>query len=599
MVGRIEDYAVIGACETMALVGRDGSIDWLCLPRFDSDSCFATLLGSPDDGRWMIAPATDGAVVTRRYLGDTMVLETIFETKDGAVALIDFMSRREGVSDLVRIVRGLRGKVAMKAELIVRFNYGSTVPWVYRQEDGRLRYVAGPDRLVLDTSVKMHGQDLTTQGVFEVAEGEEVGFTLSWSPAFHDEPPPFAYADALTEVQALWAGWAAPFTNGSEWSEAVLRSILTLKGLAHRETGGIVAAATTSLPEKIGGQRNWDYRFCWLRDATFTLYALISAGFMKEAMAWRKWLLRAVAGDPNDLQIVYGLAGERRTAEYELPELSGYEGSRPVRVGNAAAGQIQLDVYGELMDSFYVARRAGMGEEPASWGLECALMAHLETIWNEPDDGIWEVRGGRRHFTHSKVMAWVAFDRAIRSAEEFHHDGPVARWREIRDEIHAQVCAHGFDAAQNTFTQCYGSAALDSSLLMIPMVGFLPPEDPRVQGTLAAIERHLLRDGLVLRYDTGTGTDGLPPGEGAFLACSFWLADNYVLQGRFDEARALFEHLISLRNDVGLLAEEYDPVAKRQLGNFPQAFSHLALINTARNLESASGPVHQRSTDGR
>ncbi len=599
MVGRIEDYAVIGACETMALVGRDGSIDWLCLPRFDSDSCFAALLGKPDDGRWVIAPAADGAAVTRRYLGDTMVLETVFETKDGAVALIDFMSRREGVSDLVRIVRGLRGKVAMKTELVVRFNYGATVPWVYREEDDRLRFVAGPDRLVLDTSVKMHGQDLTTQGVFEVTEGEEVGFTLSWSPAFHDEPPPFAYAEALTEVQALWAGWAAPFKNGSEWSDAVLRSIVTLKGLAHRETGGIVAAATTSLPEKIGGQRNWDYRFCWLRDATFTLYALISAGFMNEAAAWRKWLLRAVAGDPNDLQIVYGLAGERRAAEYELPELPGYEGSRPVRVGNAAAGQIQLDVYGELMDSFYVARRAGMGEEPASWGLECALMAHLETIWNEPDDGIWEVRGGRRHFTHSKVMAWVAFDRAIRSAEEFHHDGPVARWREIRDEIHAQVCLHGYDVAQNSFTQCYGSTALDSSLLMIPMVGFLPPEDPRVRGTLAAIERHLLRDGLVLRYDTGTGTDGLPPGEGAFLACSFWLADNYVLQGRFDEARALFEHLISLRNDVGLLAEEYDPVAKRQLGNFPQAFSHLALINTARNLESASGPVHQRSKDGR
>jgi len=598
MASRIEDYAVIGACETMALIGRDGSIDWLCLPRFDSDSCFAALLGGPEHGRWIIGPKGDGAGVSRRYLGETMVLETVFETRDGAVALVDFMTRRDGVSDLVRIVRGLRGKVTMTTELIVRFNYGATVPWVYRQEDGRLRFVAGPDRLVLDTTVHMHGEGMTTQGEFEVAEGEEVGFTLSWSPAFHDDPPPFAYADALAHVKALWAGWAKPFKNGSEWSSYVLRSILTLKGLAHRETGGIVAAATTSLPERIGGQRNWDYRFCWLRDATFTLYALISAGFMKEAVAWRQWLLRAVAGDPGDLQIVYGLAGERRTAEYELSSLPGYEGSRPVRIGNAAAGQIQLDVYGELMDSFYVARRAGMGEEPASWGLECALMEHLETIWNEPDDGIWEVRGGRRHFTHSKVMAWVAFDRAVRSAEEFDHPGPIARWREIRDEIHAQVCAHGFDPAQNSFVQFYGSTALDSSLLMIPMVGFLPQDDPRVRGTVAAIERHLLRDGFVLRYDTGAGADGLPPGEGAFLACSFWLADNYVLQGRFDEARALFERLIGLCNDVGLLAEEYDPVAKRQLGNFPQAFSHLALINTARNLESASGPVHQRSKDG-
>jgi GH15 family glucan-1,4-alpha-glucosidase len=599
VASRIEDYAVIGACETMALVGRDGSIDWLCLPRFDSDSCFAALLGDREHGRWLIAPVGAEPTVTRRYLGATMVLETVFETKDGAVALTDFMTRREGVSDLVRIVRGLRGTVSMQTELIVRFNYGATVPWVFRQDDGRLRFVAGPDRLVLDTPVKVRGEDMTTRGEFEVSAGREVGFTLSWSPAYHDDPPPFDYAQALEHVNAVWARWAAPYKNGSAWSDHVLRSILTLKGLAHRETGGIVAAATTSLPEQIGGQRNWDYRFCWLRDATFTLYALISAGFMNEAKAWRQWLMRAVAGDPADLQIVYGLAGERRTAEYELADLPGYEGSRPVRIGNAAAGQIQLDVYGELMDSFYVSRRAGMGEEPASWGLECALMEHLESIWSEPDDGIWEVRGGRRHFTHSKVMAWVAFDRAVRSAEEFGHDGPVERWKQIRDEIHAQVCAHGFDATQNSFVQFYGSTALDASLLMIPMVGFLPPEDERVRGTVAAVERHLVRQGFVLRYDTGSGADGLPPGEGAFLACSFWLADNYVLQGRYDDARALFERLLSLCNDVGLLAEEYDPAAKRQLGNFPQAFSHLALINTARNLESASGPVHQRSQDGR
>ena len=596
MSSRIEDYAVIGNCETMALIGRDGSIDWLGLPRFDSAACFSALLGGPQHGRWLVAPTTEAERVTRRYRGDTMILETNFETGTGAVCVIDLMTRREGVSDLVRIVRGLRGTVAMRTELIVRFEYGSIVPWVSRQEDGRLEITAGPDRLLLDTGIPLRGENFRTVGEFEVSAGEEIGFTLSWSLSYRPVPEPLRSIDALASAETFWMDWSAQHKPDGEWSQAVSRSLLTLKALSHRETGGIVAAGTTSLPETIGGNRNWDYRFCWLRDATFTLYALLGAGYVAEAKEWRRWLLRAVAGSPDDLQIMYGVAGERRLVEYEVPWLPGYEKSGPVRVGNAAAGQVQLDVYGEVLDALYVARKAGLAANAASWALECALVEHLETIWDQPDDGIWEVRGGRKHFTHSKVMAWVAFDRVIRSAEEFGLDGPVAHWRGIRDTIHKQVCDKGFDSEQNSFVQSYGVTALDASLLLIPMVGFLPPSDARIRGTLAAIERNLIRDGFVLRYHTSEGADGLPPGEGVFLACSFWLIDNYILQKRYDDARKLFERLLSLRNEVGLFAEEYDPSTKRQLGNFPQAFSHLALINTARNLMSANGAVHQRST---
>jgi GH15 family glucan-1,4-alpha-glucosidase len=595
MAARIEDYAVIGNCETMALVSRGGSIDWLCLPRFDSDACFSALLGGPDNGRWLLAPADASARVSRRYQGDTLILETTFQTEDAEVCVIDFMARRDGVSDLMRLVRGVRGVMTMQTELTVRFGYGAATPWVSKQDDGRLRLVAGPDRLMLDSPVDLHGEGPKSVARFDIGVGDQVGFSLSWTPSYHSEPPPVEVPAALAETQAFWSGWSAAFRHGGEWAPAMLRSLITLKGLAHWQTGGIVAAATTSLPEKIGGPRNWDYRYCWLRDATFTLYALIGAGFLDEARAWRQWLMRAAAGAPADLQIMYGVAGERRLSEYEIIGLPGYENSVPVRIGNAAAGQLQLDVYGEVLDAMYVARRAGALSGPEDWSLECAMIEHLETIWDQPDDGIWEVRGGRKHFTHSKVMAWVAFDRVVRSIEEFDLPGPVEHWRAVRDAIHAQVCEMGFNAKLGSFVQSYGTELLDASLLLIPMVGFLPPEDERVKGTLAAIEGRLLQNGLVARYDTGATEDGLPPGEGAFLACSFWLVDNYVLQGRLDEARALFTHLLSLRNDVGLLAEEYDPVAKRQLGNFPQAFSHLALINSAHNLTSMAGPVHQRS----
>jgi GH15 family glucan-1,4-alpha-glucosidase len=595
MPSLIEDYAVIGNCETVALVGRDGSVDWLCAPRFDSAACFAALLGDPRHGRWLIAPVGATAPAIRHYRGDTLILETVFESADGAVCVIDFMARRAGVTDLVRVVKGIRGTVAMRTELIVRFEYGSITPWVSRQDDGRLEFTAGPDRLLLDTGVPLRGEDMRTVGEFEVSAGKETAFALSWMPSFRAPSEPVRAAASLAQVEAFWKDWSATFKPLNEWSHAVLRSLLTLKALAHWETGGIIAAGTTSLPEKLRGPRNWDYRFCWLRDATFTLYALIGAGFLGEAKAWREWLLRAVAGCPDDLQIMYGVAGERRLVEFDLPWLPGYEGTAPVRIGNAAAGQVQLDVYGEVLDALYVGRRAGLASEDASWALECALIAHLEKIWDQPDDGIWEVRGGRKHFTHSKVMAWVAFDRAVRSAEEFQLDAPIDHWRRIRATIHREVCERGFDSTQNSFVQSYGVTALDASLLLIPMVGFLPPSDARVRGTLAAIERDLVHDRLVLRYRTETWTDGLPPGEGAFLACTFWLVDNYVLQGRYDEARTLFEYLLTLRNDVGLLAEEYDSSGKRQLGNFPQAFSHLALINTAHNLLSSGGPAQQRS----
>jgi GH15 family glucan-1,4-alpha-glucosidase len=591
----IEDYAIVGNCETAALVGRDGSIDWMALPRFDSAACFAALLGAPENGRWRIAPAGASPSATRRYRGDTLILETTFETADGAVCLTDVMVRNNGASYLCRRVLGLRGSVALRSELVTRFDYGSVIPWVSRQSDGRLEFIAGPDRLILDTTVPLRGENMRTVADFTLGAGEMVDFTLTWTPSYKPYPDRIDTNEALREAERGWLEWSGQFEGRGEWNDAVLRSLLTLKALAHFETGGIVAAATTSLPEQIGGTRNWDYRYCWLRDATLTLYALMQSGFLDEAERWRTWLLHAVAGSPEKLQIMYGVAGERRLTEYEVPWLAGYEASAPVRVGNAAHDQRQLDVYGEVLDALYVGRHLGLAPDASGWALEQKLVAHLETIWQEPDEGIWEVRGPRRHFTHSKVMAWVAFDRVIRSVEEFGLEGPVERWTAIRDRIHEDVCRQGFDPGLGSFVQSYGSSQLDASLLMIAIVGFLPASDPRVIGTVAAIERRLLHDGFVLRYDTGPGTDGLPPGEGAFLACSFWLADNYVLQGRIEEARALFTRLLALRNDVGLLAEEYDPVLRRQVGNFPQAFSHLALIGTARNLLDAAGPARQRS----
>ncbi len=600
MAGLIEDYAIVGNCETAALIGRDGSIDWLGLPRFDSAACFAALLGGPENGRWRIAPLAAGFQVTRRYREGTLILETEFETAQGAVLLTDCMGRRDGGAELVRLVRGLRGQCAMRMELVIRPEYGSVIPWVRRLPDGRLTAVAGPDRFTLSTSAEAYGEEMRTVAEFVISAGEEVPFSLSWSPSFKPIPEAATASAVLETVAGFWRDWSKAHTaeGGGEWSEAVLRSAITLKALAHFETGGIIAAATTSLPEQLGGSRNWDYRFCWLRDATITLYALLNSGFVEEAEAWREWLLRAVAGDPAQMQIMYGIAGERRLTEYEITWLKGYENAGPVRIGNAASDQLQLDVCGEVLDALYQARRMKLPSNDAAWGLEQALLAHLETIWEQPDEGMWEVRGGRRHFTHSKVMAWVAFDRAVRSVEEFGLDGPVERWGALRDRIHAEVCGNGFDAELDSFVQSYGSKELDASLLLLPLVGFLPADDPRIQGTVAAIEKHLLRDGFVARYDTTTSVDGLAGDEGVFLACSFWLADNYILQNRHEDARALFQRLLALRSDLGLLAEEYDMKAKRLVGNFPQAFSHVALINTAHNLTRAFGPAQHRAVAG-
>ena len=597
MAGLIEDYAIIGNCEAAALVGRDGSMDWLGLPRFDSPACFAALLGSPDNGRWQIAPASPVTQVTRRYQEGSLILETDFETAEGTVRLTECMGRRDGGADVVRQVRGHRGKVPMRMELIIRPEYGSVVPWVRRLPDGRVTAVAGPDRFTLSTPAEIGGEGMKTVAEFVVSEGEDVSFSLTWSPSYRPIPEAANAGTVLETVARFWSDWAKSHTaeGGGEWSEAVLRSAITLKALAHFETGGIIAAATTSLPEQLGGARNWDYRFCWLRDATITLYALLNSGFVEEAEAWREWLLRAVAGDPAQMQIMYGIAGERRLTEYEVTWLKGYENAGPVRIGNAASDQLQLDVYGEVLDALYQARRMKLASNDAAWGLEQALLAHLETIWDQPDEGMWEVRGGRRHFTHSKVMAWVAFDRAVRSVEEFGLSGPVERWGTLRARIHAEVCSKGFDAELNSFVQSYGSKDLDASLLLLPLVGFLPADDPRIVGTVAAIERGLLKDGFVSRYDTTSSVDGLAGDEGVFLACSFWLADNYILQDRYDDARTLFQRLLALRSDLGLLAEEYDLKAKRLVGNFPQAFSHVALINTAHNLTRAFGPAQHRA----
>jgi GH15 family glucan-1,4-alpha-glucosidase len=596
---RIEDYALIGDCETAALVARDGSIDWLCWPRFDSGACFAALLGGPEHGRWRLAPADASARVRRQYRGNTLILETEHTTDDGAVTVIDFMPPRGAASDLVRMVVGRRGRVAMRTEVVFRFHYGSVVPWVSRLDDGALRAIGGPDMAVLRTSVPLRGEGLTTVGEFSVAAGETVSFVLTYGRS-HEPPVPAVHPPtALAETEGFWREWVARCTYRGEWSEAVVRSLLTLKGLTFRPTGGIVAAPTTSLPEQLGGTRNWDYRFCWLRDATLTLLSLMDAGYYDEAATWRDWLLRAVAGSPAQLQIMYGLAGERHLREWDVPWLPGYEGAAPVRVGNAAFDQLQLDVFGEVMDALYQARRGGLAASADGWSLQRALIGYLESVWDRADEGIWEVRGAPQHFTHSKVMAWVALDRAVRSVEQFGLDGPLDRWRALRARIHEEVCQRGFDPTLGAFVQAYGSKQLDASLLMIPLVGFLPVSDPRVRGTVEAVERHLTVDGLVLRYDSAATDDGLPPGEGAFLACSFWLVDNLALLGRLDDARRLFERLLDLRNDVGLLAEEYDPRAGRQVGNFPQAFSHVALVDSALNLSreptAVSRPAEQRA----
>jgi GH15 family glucan-1,4-alpha-glucosidase len=592
----LEDYAIIGDCETAALVSRSGSIDWLCWPRFDSPACFAALLGTPEHGRWLIAAVAPDARTSRRYRGNTLVLETRIETASGAVTVIDFMPPRGKDSDVVRIVRGDRGVVRLRTELVLRFDYGRTVPWVSRRPDGTLCAIAGPDMVLLHTPVALRGEQMGTAGEFDVRAGQTVPFVLTHG-ASHLPPPSAADPEAsLATTEAFWTEWLADGKARGPWADAENRSALTLKALTYAPTGGIVAAATTSVPEQIGGIRNWDYRYCWVRDATLTLLALMNAGYFEEARAWRDWLLRAAAGAPAQMQMLYGVAGERRLVEYELPWLPGYENSPPVRIGNVASRQLQLDVYGELMDALYQARRGGLTPRDSDWSFQRTILEHVETVWTSRDEGIWETRGPSQHFTFSKVMAWVALDRGIRAAEEFGLDGPLERWREVRRAIHQEVCACGFDRELGSFVQAFGTQDLDASLLLLPTMGFLPATDARIRGTIDAIERHLLVDGFVLRYNSDRFEDGLPPGEGAFLACSFWLADAYVLLGRIDDARRMFENVLAVANDVGLLAEEYDPRLGRMVGNFPQAFSHVGLINTAYNLAHASKPAEQRAT---
>jgi GH15 family glucan-1,4-alpha-glucosidase len=587
-MARIEDYGLIGDLQTAALVDRDGSIDWACFPRFDSGACFAALLGTTDHGRWLIAPRSDAWSPGRRYRENTLVLETEWETDGGKARVIDFMPPRGKAPDIVRIVEGLAGEVEFDSELVIRYDYGSTLPWVRRIDDHTRVAVAGPDGLCFRSAVEHRGENMRTIGEFTVREGERVPFTLTWYPSNEEPPERIDAEQALQDTVDYWTSWVAGCEYDGTWKQAVHESLIVLKALTYAPTGGIVAAPTTSLPEKIGGERNWDYRFCWLRDATLVLLAFINAGYLEEAHAWRLWLLRAAAGDPAALQIMYGVGGERRLTEMTLDWLPGYEGSRPVRAGNAASEQFQLDVFGEVLDAMHQGRVHELERSPEAWSLQRRLLGFLEHAWKEPDDGIWEVRGGRRHFTHSKVMAWVAFDRGVKAVEEFGRAGPVERWRKVRDEIHREVCERGFDHELNSFTQSYGSKRLDASLLVIPLVGFLPADDGAVLGTVAAIERELYRDGFVYRYagdDEHAQVDGLPAGEGAFLPCTFWLADNFALQGRLDEAEELFERLLSTRSDLGLLAEEWDPASRRQLGNFPQAFTHVALVNSAFNLD--------------
>jgi GH15 family glucan-1,4-alpha-glucosidase len=593
---KLEDYGFIGDTHTGALVGINGSIDWLCTPRFDSDACFAALLGAEKNGCWRISPKQPPLRVSHAYRGETLVLETLFETDTGTVRLIDFMPPRGKYRDVVRIVDGVKGCVDMEMKLTIRFDYGYTIPWVKQTPEG-LTAVAGPNALLLRSDVPTFGEDLATVARFSVREGERKSFVLTWHPS-HEPAPGLVYAsDSLVETEAYWREWSSKCTYKGEWRDAVMRSLITLKGMTYAPTGGIVAALTTSLPEKLGGVRNWDYRFCWLRDATFTLYSLMQAGYTEEAAAWSHWLLRAVAGDPAQLQIMYGAAGERRLTEVQLPHLSGYENSSPVRIGNAASDQLQLDVYGEVMDAMHLGRSMGIESDPASWHLQRHLIDFVESHWMKPDEGIWEIRGPRRHFTHSKVMAWVAIDRAVRAVEEFGLEGDAPRWKALRQTIHDDICAKGFHPERKAFTQFYGSEKLDASLLMIPLVGFLPPTDERVESTVDLIAKELVCDGFVQRYhpEESAAIDGLPPGEGAFLPCSFWLADCLHLMGREKEARILFQRLLDARNSLGLLSEEYETTRHRLIGNFPQAFSHIGLINTARNLSAKIGPAEHRA----
>lgn len=598
MSEKIENYALIGDCETAALVGRNGSIDWLCWPAFDSDACFAAILGTHKNGRWLVAPSDEITTISRRYLGDTLILETRFETKSGTVALIDFMPPRGKASDIVRLVRGVSGTVKMRMELVIRFGFGIDIPWV-RRIDHSLLAVAGQDMTVLRTPVETRGEDLTTVSEFEVKAGETVPFVLTYGPSHLDPPEPIDPDIALQETETFWKEWCSHCTRDGEYHDLILRSLITLKALTFAPTGGIVAAPTTSLPEKLGGARNWDYRFCWLRDATFTLLALMNSGYTEEASAWHNWLLRAAAGSPSSMQIMYGIWGQRRLLEWEAVWLDGYEGAQPVRIGNAAHAQLQLDVYGELIDAFHQSRMAKLKLDDETWALECNVLNHLAEVWDQPDHGIWERRGEPRHYVFSKVMTWVAFDRGIKSAETFGFKAPLLHWRALREAIHCDVCYRGFDAEENSFVESYGSKMLDASVLLLPAVGFLPASDPRICGTIAAVEKHMMRDGFVLRHDPREVSAEKQPIEGAFLACTLWLADAYVLSGNIDKAQELFDRVAGVANDVGLLAEEYDSIARRQTGNFPQALTHIALVNTAHNLsvarQGSEKPAMQRS----
>lgn len=600
MPRRIEDYGLIGDCETAALVGRDGSIDWLCWPAFDSDACFAALLGTGKHGRWLIAPADEIKHTSRRYWDNTLILETRFETDNGTVAVIDFMPPRGNASDVVRLVRGLSGRVKLRMELVIRFGFGADIPWVKKNPDGSgLLAICGQDMTVLRTPVEIRGEDLTTVADFEVGAGETVPFVLTYGPSHLPVPEPVDPARALQDTEQFWTEWCSRCSYDGGNRDLVMRSLITLKALTYGPTGGIIAAPTTSLPEKLGGARNWDYRFCWLRDATFTLLALMNSGYTEEASAWHHWLLRAAAGAPANMQIMYGIMGQRRLLEWEAGWLPGYEGAQPVRVGNAAHAQLQLDVYGELIDAFHQSRMAKLELDEGSWALECTVLEHLAEEWDRPDHGIWERRGAAKHYVFSKVMTWVAFDRGIKSAETFGFKAPLETWRRLRDTIHRDVCEKGFDHERNSFVESYGSNLLDASILLLPSVGFLPASDPRVRGTLEAVEKHLMRDGFVLRHDPREISDEKQPIEGAFLACTLWLADAYVLAGDIAKAQVLFDRVIAVANDLGLLAEEFDSGVGRQTGNFPQALTHIALINTAHNLSDArkasEKPAMQRS----
>jgi GH15 family glucan-1,4-alpha-glucosidase len=594
LFSNIEDYALIGDCETAALVNRNGSIDWLCWPAFDSDACFTALLGTKDHGRWLIAPAAPIKTCKRRYRGDSLILETTLETDDGAVTLIDFMPPRGAASDIVRIVRGERGTVKMRMEMIIRFGFGTAIPWVKRDDDGALLAICGPDMAVLHTPVETHGENLTTVAEFEIKQGDSVPFVLTYGPSHLKVPAAINVDHALKDTEEFWKEWSGRCTYKGEHRDLVMRSLITLKALIYAPSGGIVAAPTTSLPEKLGGSRNWDYRFCWLRDATFTLLVLMNSGYTDEARAWHHWLLRAVAGSPSEMQIMYGIMGQRRLLEWEADWLPGYGGALPVRIGNAAHAQLQLDVYGELIDSFHQSRVAKLDLDDGTWAVEGEILEHLASVWSRPDHGIWERRGNGKHYVLSKVMCWVAFDRAIKSAEMFDLEAPLDRWKALRDEIHRDVCEKGFDPRENTFVESYGSDTLDGAILLLPAVGFLPIDDPRVTGTIAATEKYLMRDGFVLRHDPREVTGEIQPAEGAFLACSLWLAEAYIQMGEIAKAEELFDRVVGVANDVGLLAEEYDSGAKRQTGNFPQALTHIALIAVAHNLAGAKRPQEKK-----